>query len=650
MAAILLFWLEFGIAAGLAEPLSLEANQTHQLSGHLEVLEDASSRLSFAEVLSLEYQYSFKPLPGFFNKGFGVQTVWLRFQVSRQHSFPPEAFLSLGPPVLDYVTVYVQVMEQADLPASYRVYRLGDHVSARDSHRYHPEFVIPLSLPEQQMRWVYIQVKTTSNLALMGSIKPDDLLAYDTNMTLALQFFMLASFLLLGFIALVFGLRLKNLLYCYFALYLFSLLGNRLATTGILSLLLPSLAHNVDEMMVNLGGGLAWVFLALFGYKLYSDDLTRNQRSIFWGILVATDVAFLSLPWMPTSVFSKTHLIIGLCLIVYLLYLDIVIAKKTSRGGRWLYRLAFMVLFFGSLMQILRLTNWMPITYLGLNIIQMGAFGNIVLFSMAMAEQIRLDQQSALLAERNAKQNAEAMAVEMTFELRQKQQDLEQTLERQSRFVSMVSHEYRTPLTIIRTNLDLLSKKKHDPDGTLAFAVNKMKRAISRLVEVLEINLDKAKFTDDSFRLSLEKFALADFVEEVIHQAKEFWPERPLSLSQDDTDEMIVLGDPKLMKTVILNLLDNAVKYSPERTAVEVNLYRQGNECILSVTDHGLGIAPEEWDRVFEKNYRIPGNNHVIGSGIGLYLVARIVQEHQGGVSIRSDDNGTTATIRLPIV
>ena len=291
----------------------------------------------------------------------------------------------------------------------------------------------------------------------------------------------------------------------------------------------------------------------------------------------------------------------------------------------------------------------MPITYFGLNIVQMVTFGNIVLFSMAMAERIRLDQQRALLIERNAKRHAEEMAAEMTVELRQKQQDLEQTLERQSRFVSMVSHEYRTPLSIIRTNLDLLSKKKHDPDGTLAFAVNKMKRAISRLVEVLEINLDKAKFADDSFKLRRGTFELMDLVAEVIRQATEFWPDRSLVLVHQDTDIMLVSADWRLMKTVLLNVLDNAVKYSPAESAVETTVSSQDGEAVIDVTDHGLGIPPEECERVFEKNYRIPGNQAIVGSGLGLYLVARIVAEHQGSVVINSGGFGTTVTIRLPV-
>ncbi len=644
---ILWFW-QFSGAMAHAEPVSLDEYRAYPLAGHLEVFEDTQASVDFAQILTSPINQSFKIIPGFFNEGFGRQVVWFRFQVIKTRPFSSGTYLALGPPVLDYVTVYVQTSDDPKNPDSYKKYNLGDHISVSDSQRFQPEFVAPLNLPDGLPRWVYIRLQTSSNLALLASIKPGDILAKSGNKIIILQVAMLSVFLIVATIGLLFYSRIRQNLYGFFGLYLFFLFNNRIAATGILPLIFPSFAHRINDVMVNQNACGTWIFLVLFGFSLFKPVSSQLQRQLFRVLLAVACLMFVLSPFLPVAFISRANYLNGIVLFSLLAWLSF----KSLRMGlmsHWFFCMAFVLLLFIPIMEFLRLTGILPISPFTINVVQLLTFGHIVLLTLGLAEKLRIDQSNALSAERNAKQNAEAMAVEMTFELRQKQQDLEQTLERQSRFVSMVSHEYRTPLTIIRTNLDLLSKKKHDPDGTLAFAVNKMKRAISRLVEVLEINLDKAKFTDDSFRLRLEKFALADSVEEVIHQAKEFWPERPLSLSQDDMAEIIVLGDQKLLKTVILNLLDNAVKYSPERTAVEVNLYRQGNECVLSVTDHGLGIAHEECERVFEKNYRIPGNNHVAGSGIGLYLVARIVQEHQGSVSIRSDNNGTTATIRLPI-
>ena len=376
---------------------------------------------------------------------------------------------------------------------------------------------------------------------------------------------------------------------------------------------------------------------------------SQLQRQLFRVLLAVACLMFVLSPFVPVAFISRANYLNGLVLFSLLTWLSF---KSLRKGlvSHWFYFMAFVLLLFIPIMEFLRLTGILPISPFTINVVQLMTFGNILLLTLGLAEKLRIDQNNALFAERNAKQHAQEMAEDMTVELRQKQQDLEQTLERQSRFVSMVSHEYRTPLSIIRTNLDLLSKKKHDPDGTLAFAVNKMKRAISRLVEVLEINLDKAKFTDDSFKLRRETFDLMDLVAEVIHLATEFWPDRSLVLVHQDTDILLVSADWRLLKTVLLNVLDNAVKYSPKEGGVEIAVHCRSGEAVIDVTDHGLGIPPEECQRVFEKNYRIPGNQGIVGSGLGLYLVARIVAEHQGSVVIHSSEFGTTLTIYLPMI
>ena len=83
---------------------------------------------------------------------------------------------------------------------------------------------------------------------------------------------------------------------------------------------------------------------------------------------------------------------------------------------------------------------------------------------------------------------------------------------------------------------------------------------------------------------------------------------------------------------------------------MEVKISRLGSEAVIDVSDQGFGIPLEQRERVFEKYYRIPGNDNILGSGVGLYLVARIVGEHHGSVAIQSNGSGTTVIVRLPVV
>ena len=608
--ASLLLYILLGIVVGAsahANVLCLSENRAYPLTGYLEILTDSSARLTIVDILAPERNKHFKPIPGFLNLSFGNQAIWLRFRVQRSAAFPAESFLSLGPPMLDFITVHAQTGDDADTPDSYQVYRLGDHLPADESNRLQPDFVVPLNLPEGLIRWVYIRLKTTSTLSLLGSIKPRAILTHDSNISIIEQVAWLSVYLFVALISLIFCISLREALYGYFSLYLTALFVTRISSAGLLPLLVPDFAHYLNDWAISVGSSTVWIFLALLGFSLYGSVLTPMARLILRLLLMADCLLTLLLPFVPWGSISKINFSIGLLLLSVLGWLSFRQACRGVRGG-WLYCASFNLLLIGGIIHFIFLIGFIPVAPWKLNIIQYTTVGHLLILTLALAEKLRLDQKHALLAERNAKRHAQEMAYQMTAELSQKTQDLEQTLKRQVRFVAMVSHEYRTPLAIIRTNLDLLSKKKHDPNGTLAFAVNKMKRAVSRLVEVLEINLDKARFATDDFKLRLEDVYLPALVGEAITQAKEFWPERQLDYYPGVSPEIVISADRRLLKTALLNLLDNAVKYSPMESVVEVNLHCRGNQAIIGVTDHGCGIPLSEYARVFEKHYRITGN------------------------------------------
>ncbi len=645
-----IFWYcLFSGAIAQAEPLLLDEHRSFPLAGYLEVFEDDTAAYDFAQIITDPISQGFKTLPGFFNEGFGKQVIWFRFQVSQTYPFSSGTYLALGPPILDFVTVYVQTGDNPSNPDAYQVFRLGDHIPALDSQRLQPDFVAPLNLPKGLPRWVYIRLQTSSNLSLFGSIKPGYILLQSSNFTIMLQMIMLSVYLLTASISLLLYIRIRQRLFGFYGMFLLCLFNNRLAATGILPLVFPSFAHRIGDFFVYQSACGACIFLILFGYTLFKPVLTQRQRQFLFLLLAVASLTFVSTPFLPVAVIFCTIFVIGIGLFSLMIWLSFKSVRKKICGSVY-YCMAFLLILVAPAMELLRLTGKLPITWVISNLVQFVTFGNIMLLTFGLADKLRIDHKNALLAERNAKHNAEEMAAEMTVELRQKKQDLEETLDRQVRFVSMVTHEYRTPLAIIRINLDLLSKKKHDPDRMLTFAINKMQRAIARLTELLEVNLDKAKFAQDDFKLKLENVGVIGLVEEVIAQAKEFWPWSQLAFSTSLDTDMMVAADRRLLKTAVLNLLDNAIKYSPEGRAVVVNVCRLGTEAVINVCDQGLGIPPEERERVFEKYYRIPGNDHILGSGVGLYLVKRIVEEHHGSVAIQSNGSGTTLTVRLPVV
>ena len=226
-----------------------------------------------------------------------------------------------------------------------------------------------------------------------------------------------------------------------------------------------------------------------------------------------------------------------------------------------------------------------------------------------------------------------------------------EALENQVRLVEMLSHEYRTPLAIIRANLDILEMKDGAAGGVLATNFGKMKRAMSRLVEVMDVSLGRERLENMQLKMDQSEIPLVGFLRALMEETRELWSERRLELEVTGDGECLVVGDPSLLKTALLNLVDNAIKYSAESEPVRVSLSTASGQAVLRVQNHGAVIAEHDLSRVFEKYYRGTGSGNTRGAGLGLYLVRRIIEQFGGGVTLSSSRaGGTLATVALPLV
>lgn len=222
-------------------------------------------------------------------------------------------------------------------------------------------------------------------------------------------------------------------------------------------------------------------------------------------------------------------------------------------------------------------------------------------------------------------------------------------LETQLRFVDMFSHEYRTPLAIIRTNLDILQSKDQSAGNRLESNLAKMRRAVMRLVEVAETALTPERLEDGRLDIHRETIVLPDFLAAVTEEAAEFWSERAPQVQLARMPPVIFKGDVRLLKTALLNLLDNAIKYAPKQSSVNVALTTTDRVLTLTIDDNGPGIPEQELGLVFGKYFRGSRSFHAPGSGVGLYLVQRIIEQHGGSVSLANrPGGGAAATIKLP--
>ncbi len=239
-------------------------------------------------------------------------------------------------------------------------------------------------------------------------------------------------------------------------------------------------------------------------------------------------------------------------------------------------------------------------------------------------------------------------------EHRQRMQDLSRQLEAERRaaqdrtqFIDMISHEYRTPLSVFSANLDVLEMR--DSDGSQAKVIARMRRSIHRLAEIVEIGLGRIRADLAQTTMTLSPLTLADCLDDTVRTACGLHPGRRVDVD-DQGDGLILMADGPMVKTAFLNLLDNALKYSAPTQPVQVRLERAGPSACISVTDHGIGIAPDDMDRVFDRFFRTSRTASQPGTGMGLDICRRIIHAHGGTVTLASKiGQGTTATVCLPL-
>lgn len=218
-------------------------------------------------------------------------------------------------------------------------------------------------------------------------------------------------------------------------------------------------------------------------------------------------------------------------------------------------------------------------------------------------------------------------------------------------FLSIASHELRTPVTSIKGYTQLARLLITDRDLStaeeyLAVALDQIDR-MSRLI--LEL-LDVSRIETGRLELRHDQIEWGEFLRQQIRHRQTAFPSRRFRLFLTD-EPLVVIGDRDRLEQVLGNLIENAVKYSPDDAEVIVRAERVNGETVTSVTDRGIGIPPDELSAVFERFHRGKdvSTNHYGGLGLGLYIARQIVERHGGRIWVESDDaRGTTFAFRLP--
>lgn len=222
---------------------------------------------------------------------------------------------------------------------------------------------------------------------------------------------------------------------------------------------------------------------------------------------------------------------------------------------------------------------------------------------------------------------------------------LEKAFDEQQHFIMDVSHELRTPLTVLKGNIDVMLM---DPalDAEAREHYERMSSEVSRLIRLTSNLLYMAGA--DAGREPERRLCELDVVcLEVARQGRDLRHDVKLSVGRED--QVTVVGDRDQIKQMVLNLVENALKYTPSGGEVILSVYRNGTDAYVSVADTGPGIPDDALPNIFERFNRGSQRGLLGGTGLGLAIAARIARAHGGGIDVSSEEGkGSTFTARLP--
>jgi PAS domain S-box-containing protein len=260
--------------------------------------------------------------------------------------------------------------------------------------------------------------------------------------------------------------------------------------------------------------------------------------------------------------------------------------------------------------------------------------------------QRKLAEEQLLKINEDLENKVKERTLELTYAL-EKEKELN---EMKSRFVSIASHEFRTPLSAILSSTSLVEHyTKPEQDEKRKKHVDRIKSSVRNLTSILDDFLSLEKLEQGKVEAHSMEFNLKEFIEDAIEEMEGMSKRKHQKINFDYKGEEEIQQDKKILRNVLLNLLSNAVKYSPEGKEIHVSASVGDGKVSLSVRDQGIGIPAEAQKNLFDKFFRAKNATNIQGTGLGLNIVRRYVELLDGTIGFTSKENiGTTFSVEFP--
>lgn len=652
------------IASGEPAPVRLGPDFTEiSLAGHLALLRDPGQQLGLSEVAFGARATDFQPLARHLALGYTSDAAWLRLRLQRSMAWPAGLYILFQPTYVDRVEIYVPQTAEPKTAADFVRFELGDHIPGYGRKIVMPLLAHDLTLPDTDQTELYIRVTTTSTLALQGSLATFDAVirtAQQRTLIFAVLLSIMSAFLL---IHVTYWIVLKQPLFLWFSALLVADAASILTDTGILDRGWRIGSQFTTDILT--GWSVILVVATSAGFIRWQletrrffprlDLLLRHMKLPFIVPLLATVAGYYQYVVEPV-------LVAGLVLVAIMVLGNGWLLWRHRRPGAVLATLASLVYALGAGLSISRLLGLVDLTLVTVHGFHVTLILFVTLMSLSLLQRARVidrrrRESVTLRMARKAERDAKVLVGIRTAELEKAIQKAEAALasERaaqaeQVRFVDVISHQYQTPLAVIRSSASAIQHTLPSNDTANRQRIEQIKAAIRTLLEVLDVSLQRNRVEGLTSTPELKPVNACAFVSDVTKRAATLHQPRELVLRANAVPaDLEVDLDPAMVTIAVTNLIENAMKFSPSSSRVEIALSREDNDLVIEVLDEGIGVPAGEEGRLMQRYSRGSNTGAVPGSGLGLHMVQAIANAHGGEFHIsRREGAGTSARLKLP--
>ena len=645
-----------------APPLRLQAGPVERdLVGHMNMLRDPGGGLGLEDVAFGSARQRFSTLPGNLALGYTTDTVWLRLRLERgARHWPAPLFLLLRPTYLNSVALYVPTRAVPERRGDFRKLDLGNHVKPPPGEdlAIHDLFA-ELPLPDAPASEIYLRIDTASSMSMSGQVltaAPLLRVSQERAMKLSALAAVMFTFALIHFF---YWITLRRPLFLSFFAFL---VANILTVLTDGAILPPNIvvAGIYSKDVLNGWGVLLPVltFVAFARHQLETRryfPLAERTMALLLPVLCLTLIAPLT-PWYPVVV--RPVLLLIVAVVGFLFAGNLILLRRHGRTGSILATIATGILLIGIVLVVGRLFGILSFDAVTELSYQVSSVAFVALMSLSLVQRARIAdrrrrQTASLRIARKAEHAARQLVRERTAELQSAKLAAETSLEaeraaqaEQVRFVDVITHQYQTPLAVIRSSVAAISHTLPATDTDNHRRVGQIKAAVRSLVEVLDVSLKRSRVEGVTARADLAPRPAAETLRTIVRHAADLAPERQVLLDLSGvTEETSIDIDTDMVAIALTNLIDNALKFSGPADAVTLSADCRDDALVICVRDHGIGIPEAETGNLAKRYFRASNTGEMPGSGLGLNIVASVARAHGGRFTLENADGGGACAI-----